>query len=348
MSNKKLHLSRCLLLIVCLFIISGCALWQSTQAEIPLVTATPLENIATPIPTSTTAPKVYGSAENPYLIAEIISPESVSQTLASYLSENTGEFFIEVAFTDYPQLVDSVRLGEVALAWLPPITYMFLHQEVGAKPLLLTNQNGAYFYGSQFYAAADSGLSTVFNQETDQNSSDVDLTAFFAQLQGLRPCFVSNTSVSGYLLPTSLMISNNITTAEPVFTQSHSSVIRSLYTNGICDFGATFAHIGDPRTSSTVLSDLPDAVTRIPIIYRSDPIIPNANLTAFQPISPEFGGILSQIIVEFSNSDGGLETLSASSGYNISSLMTIDDSAYNPLREILIVTEFNPGDGIGY
>lgn len=348
MPKNKPYLSQSISLIVCLVLFSGCGLSSSTQADIPPVATIPLENTVTPAPTSTTSPKSYGSAENPYVIGEIIAPESVSQTFANYLSENTGHFFSEVAFNDYSQLVDSVRLGKVALAWLPPITYLFLHQEVGARPLLLTNQNGAYFYGSQFYAAADSSLSNVFDQATDQNNPNTDLTAFFTQLQGLRPCFVSNTSVSGYLLPTSLIISNNITTEEPVFTQSHASVIRSLYTKGICDFGATFAHIGDPRTSSSVLSDLPDAAARIPIIYRSDPIIPNANLSAFETVTPEFGEMLIPIILEYSKSDSGLETLRASTGYNISSLMSIDDSAYNPLREVLIVTNFNPGDGIGY
>jgi len=348
MPNKIINYVLCLFLICCLCFLAACTLWRSTETEMPMATVTPIEEVIPPVPTSTVSPVIYGSENNPYIIAEIKNPEFLSQDFATYLYDNTGYHFVEVAYYDYTQFVDSVRLGEVALAWLPPLTYLFLTQEVETRPLLLTNQNGAYFYGTQFYASADSGISTFFNPETDQNTPGIDISIVMAQFQSLRPCFVNKTSISGYLLPYSLVVSKNITTLEPVFTQSHSSVIRSLYSKGICDFGATFAHIGDPRTSSNVLADLPYAVTSIPIIYRSEPIIPNANLSAFQPILPELSEVLIQILLEFSKSDTGLETLRAASGYNISSLMVIDDSAYNPLRDVLNVIEFNPSDGIGY
>jgi len=35
-------------------------------------------------------------------------------------------------------------------------------------------------------------------------------------------------------------------------------VVRALYVKGICDFGATYALAGDPRTASAVVVDLPD------------------------------------------------------------------------------------------
>jgi len=72
-----------------------------------------------------------------------------------------------------------------------------------------------------------------------------------------------------------------------VVTQSFTSVVRALYIKGICDYGVTFAYSGDPRTSSEVLQDLPDALNKVIIIWRSDPIIPNLNLSFIPSIPKE-------------------------------------------------------------
>ncbi len=351
MSNLMNHFSHKQIVFLCLLVslaFTGCSFEQAVQVLKPTATTEIVEILPTQSPSQTPTPIIMGTLENPYIIGEINATGSLSQDLSLFLNDKTGVYFSQVAFADYTQLVDAVRGKKVALAWLPPLTYIFLKQDVGARPLLLTNQNGFYYYGTQFYANVDSGLSIAFDPDINSNEVGAESSNALAQFTGLRPCFVSETSVSGYLLPLNLLKANNIQINEPVFSQSHASVIRALYTKGICDFGATFSHLGDPRTSSSVLSDMPDAVEKIPIIYRSEPIIPNINISAFESLPQDLDPLVISAILDLLQTDNGLVILSGSSGYNISSMKQIDDSAYTTLREIINSLGFNPADAVGY
>jgi phosphonate transport system substrate-binding protein len=119
-----------------------------------------------------------------------------------------------------------------------------------------------------------------------------------------------------------------------VFTQSSTAVIRSLYIKGICDFGVTYAHTGDPRTSST-LADLPDLEERIVIIWKSDPIIPTVNLSAYPDLDPKLVQQVVQVIQVHARTDEGKLQLSQILNTSVEGIKPIDDSSYDPVRHYL-------------
>ena len=122
----------------------------------------------------------------------------------------------------------------------------------------------------------------------------------------------------------------------PAFTQSHAAVVRTLYVKGVCDFGATFAISGDPRTASTVLADLPDALKRIPIIWRSDALIPNLNLALITGLSEVQRQALITAFLDIAKTQEGRTLLSDSAGgYEIEAIKPVEDSIYDPLREFI-------------
>ncbi len=148
---------------------------------------------------------------------------------------------------------------------------------------MLVNTYGVYFYGVQFFAAVESGFNAYFDAATGNSTAPANTA--LSQFTNKNPCWVDPTSISGYVVPLGLLEDQSIDLGDGVFSQNPTAVIRSLYIQGVCDFGVTYAHIGDPRTSSS-LSDLPDLMERIVIIWKSDPIIPTINLSAYPDIDP--------------------------------------------------------------
>ncbi len=147
---------------------------------------------------------------------------------------------------------------------------------------MIVNHFGVYAYGTQFLANVNQGATAYFDPVTNQNTAD-PVTAL-GQFAGLRPCWTEPESISGYILPAGILSQIGVITQPAVWSQTSSAVIRSLYVEGVCEIGATFAISGDPRTSSEILDNLPDVMDRVVVIWRSDPIIPNLSLSFTPPV----------------------------------------------------------------
>lgn len=311
---------------------SGCLTATPTLPPGPLPTETP-----PPQPTPTATPAPLGDTSNP-LVFGIVQTGSAEQFPAAewviqQIAEQTGLAIRLETFSTYQQLLAAMEQTRVHITWMPPLTYLYASQRGIAEVSLLTNHFGVYRYGVQFLANANSGFRLYFDPLSGQNSADA--ATALSQFSGKRPCFVEPTSAAGYLVPAGLLARNSIQTADPVFTQTHSGVVRTLYVQGVCDFGATFAISGDPRTSSIVLQDLPDALERIPVVWRSDPVIPNLALVFTAGMPGEIQKALEQAFMDIIQNDEGRSKLSLFADYEIEDLRPIDDQLYNPLRETL-------------
>jgi len=128
---------------------------------------------------------------------------------------------------------------------------------------------------------------------------------------------------------------NNIPTLEPIQTFSYSASIRALYIKGICSFAATYAIAADPRTSSEVITDLPDAIEKLPILWMSPPVIPNLNLSFSPQVDLTLQSRVSDFLRDHARSDAGKAQLSSALNYEVAALEPLPDSAYAPLRELL-------------
>lgn len=292
------------------------------------------------IPTLTPTPQPLGHPENPLVIGFVIenplAPEnqSAAQGLSKALSERAKISVNARLFASYTALMTSLESGAVQAAFLPPITYIYAHNKGLAEVELLANHFGVYFYGSMFLANAESNFVRYFDPMTNRSTASAETA--LSQLARTRPCWVENTSIAGYLLPAALLKQFDIETLPAVIAQTPSAVVRALYIKGICDFGATFAISGDPRTASTVLKDLPDAEQRVVILWKTEPIIPNLNVS-FHPQVPEAvrQALVSALMDAVNDTNLNALISQLNQGYTLQAFKRVDDSVYDPLREVL-------------
>jgi phosphonate transport system substrate-binding protein len=347
---SKPFLSLILLAILGLLVVvlvSACGSKQPTpNPSSPTLTLT-----ATFPPTLTPTPLPLGSSDNPYIIGLVSETEdpqiaASSGELARQIGELSGASVTGQVFPSYNQLMDAMAAGQVHAAWLPPLTYLYASQKGLAKVALLTNHFGVYQYGAQFLANATDAFTPYYDPISGQSSADA--ATALAQFQDKRPCWVEPQSASGYILPAGLMRLNNFPVLPAVLAQTHTAVVRALYIKGVCDFGATFSVSGDPRTASVVQQDLPDVMSRIVIIWRTDASIPNVNLSLLGSLSEGDRQTLTNAFLDLANSPDGKALLSLSAGnYQIDEIKPVEDSIYDQLRAVAEALDLNLQEMLG-
>jgi phosphonate transport system substrate-binding protein len=323
----------CLLLPAC----------RSQATPIPTETTTLTATTAateesTPAPTATATPEPLGSPGNPVAIGFIAeNPESSANStfdqIAGKLTSLTGYTFVSRTYRTYPDLLAAFDDENIYVAWLPPITYLAARERGLVDVLQVTNHFGRYAYGSQFLAHVDSGFTPYFDPITNQNTADAG--AALAQFAGKRPCLTEPTSVSGYLLPMGILTNQSVPTLPAVIAQTQGAVIRSLYIRNICDFGATFALSGDPRTASGIQQTLPDVLSKVIVIWRSDAVIPSYNISVMVDIPNAIRQNLNDALLTLVKTPEGKALITEAVGYDIQDLKAVNDDFYNPLRDYL-------------
>jgi phosphonate transport system substrate-binding protein len=299
----------------------------------------------------TPTPLPLGSNENPFvigLVSETADPQidAAAAELSGRISALAGVKVTGKVFPSYAQLLEAMGDDRVHVAWLYPLTYLYASQSGLAEVALLTNHFGVYQYGSQFLANVSSGFTPFFDPISGLSSADA--ATALEQFRDMRPCWVEPQSASGYILPAGLLRLNGITSQPAVLAQTHTAVVRALYIKGICDFGATFAISGDPRTASAVQQDLPDVMNRILIIWRSEAVIPNLNLSLLAGLSEADRQTLTTAFLDLSKEEDGKALLSLSAGnYQIDDIKAVQDSIYDPLRKVSDALNIDLQDMIG-
>ncbi len=328
-SRRKPFLSLLGIVAILAVVVPSCALLpaskEATLTPSPAVFSTP-----------TLAP--VGSQENP-LVMGFLNPQndpailsagaSLSDDLAAYsLLAIKAEYF-----PDYKTLMENLAQGKVHIFWLPPATYLHAHDRGLATISLLSNHFGVYSYGTQFLANQASEFDRAYDPVSGTNRMTAEQS--LAQFKDKRPCWVGPDSLSGYYVPLGILNENHIPVLPGAFLQNHSAVVRALYIRGICDFGVTFALLGDPRTASTVQNDLTDALDQIPVIYQSEGIIPNLGLAYSYNVPVEMQKNLDDFFLSVIKNEQERGTLSTALDYEIQNAQKVDDSVYDRLRELL-------------
>ncbi len=308
---------------------AGCADPTLTPTATVLATET-----AAPTPTPTPVP--LGHADHPFTIglADLPSDPAIQAAidqLVQFLNDNAAAAVAIKVLPGDQELYAALEDGEIHAAWLQPLTYIRAHENNLAEVALLSNHFGTYFYGTQFLANVESGFTSYFDPTT--NKGTADLATALPQLDGKRPCWVEPGSISGYILPLGLLEQAEIIVQPGVISQTYPAVVRSLYIKGVCDFGVTFSISGDPRTSSAVVTDLPDAVERVIVIWQTDPVIPNLNFSIAPSVDAPIRNSVAAALQDFVKTDEGKRVLTQTLGeYEIQDLKIVDDSIYDPIR----------------
>ncbi len=319
-------------------VLSAC---RSTPPPPPTATTAPNPTAAptlTPLPTRTVTPQPQGSDQNP-LVLGIVSPDSdpavltAAEEVAASVQNVTGYVIKAQVYFSYADLVSEMSLKHVQMAFLPPLTYLYANELGIAEVGMLSNHFGVYQYASRFFANAASSFNSYYDPNRDRSTSDA--TTALKQFQGKQPCWVDSQSPSGYIVPSGYLKSNDVEVKDGAFLVSPVGVIRALYITGICDFGATFATTGDPRTSPAVNQDLTDVMNRVMIIYQTDPIIPSNNLSFHPMVNPEIREDLTYGFKDLVKDAQGQSTLSTAVSYEILDLKVVNDSIYEPFRSLV-------------
>ena len=262
-SNDIFSIRNLLILVFFAMLLTSCNPIEKLEPTTTFIIETP----TIPPPTATIQPtSQLGLEESPIIIGYIVSGSAAnylnySQDLVNSLEASSG---YEIEFSPYVNAqtaFDDLRQSNIHFMFIQPLTYLAATERDLVVPLLVTNHFGLYNYGTQFFANNDS----IFNTYYDEKNNKSTTTAEFAlrQFEGKRPCWTEPSSLAGTIIPYGILAKNGVSFLPPAYLQNPTSVIRALYIRGICDFGATYAYTGDPRTSSQVISDLPDVLEHI-------------------------------------------------------------------------------------
>jgi phosphonate transport system substrate-binding protein len=345
--TRKSHSFRIILVLV-LLSLTACSSSENTS---PSATPTPvtLETsfpAVTPTlrPTSTPTLPPLGAEGNPLIIGYTLAPEQseameAAEDIAFMIENETGYAIESRIYPDFQNLSKAVLDGEVDLFWLEPLEYIYLHSQDASQAILMTNHLGVYTYGVQFLANEASGFNVYYDSETSQSTTNS--STVLQQFAGTRPCFIHPDSIPGYFLPLGLLAEASTPTLDPVFTYDYSAAIRALYIQGICDFGVSYAMIGDPFTASEIIEDLPDVQERVIVIWQSDGVIPNLNLSASPELPLNIRYIMEEALLDLSKTPDGLTLLSTALNYDIGAIKSITDRFYDPLRNLLYLLELD-------
>lgn len=348
-SGRKNKFFAITLLFAMLFVLlSGC---QNTVILEPTTTFA-VKTEPTLLATSTMQPTAQIGLEDSPIVIGFITPgrqednQSTSQPMLMGLAEKTGYAFSFVTFDSPQEAFDQLRSGEIHFIFIQPLTYLAASERDLVVPLLVSNHFGLFRYGTQFLANRDSGFTAYYDEKT--NNSTTTANSALRQFEGKRPCWTEPSSISGTILPQGILASNGVSFLEPAYLQNPSAIIRALYIKGICDFGTTYAGSGDPRTSSQVINDLPDALERIVVIWQSESIIPSLGLSASIAVPTQIQNDVRNAFLSLISEENGKTVISNALVYDIQGFLSIQDDYYDELRELVKAAKINPYQHLGY
>jgi phosphonate transport system substrate-binding protein len=325
-------------LVVSIMVLAACT--TPTAAPTAAPTAKPVVTEAPVV--ATEAPKPLGSVENPIIIA--LAPSATAEQLtvggeaiAAKLKELTGFEYTVTIPNSYTALIEAMASGNAHVGFMPTFAYLLAKQAGAAEVQLVVVRNGADFYGAQFVAHADAAFTPYFDAATNLNTADA--ATALKQFDGKRPCFTDPLSVSGYIIPGGLLKQYEVNYKTPAAVQGHPAVIQALYagvttsssgavSGVICDFGATYI---DARTSDKVHTDVNE---KIVVIWRTDNIIPNDNVSFSTAMDAATGTAVKDALLAMGDSDDGKEILK-NAGYEIQGFKVAEDAFYDAFRAAL-------------
>jgi phosphonate transport system substrate-binding protein len=333
------------LLVAAVMLLSACG---PVATPTPVVTEPPT---AVPVPPTDTPvpPPSLGTADNPIIMA--LAPSATSQELqaggdaiAAKLTELTGYTIKVIVPASYAATVEAMGAGQAQVAFLPILAYMKAKTQGYADVGLVVIRNGSDHYGFQIVANAkrkNSDGTPMFTSYYDATTkaNTADAATALAQFANKRPCLVEPLSASGYVIPLGVLGKAGVKTKAPVLTQGHPQVINAVYLspNGeLCDFGASYI---DARTA--VAKTFPDVNDVVQVIYVSDPILPNDNVSFATSLPADVRQKLTDAFSTLSSTDDG-RTLLKSGGYDIGGLKVIDDTFYDDFRAYLVAAGYDP------
>lgn len=311
------------LLIIAAFVLGNCspprgAISPATETPIPF---TPTSDVPAPPPTGE-----LGLAENPLILAlapSANSPEQVNaaRAIASQFTERTGYVVVTIAPDSYADLIDALENGNAHIVLLDPLSYALAYQKDLVRAQFAVLNDGKIKYGAQFLAPRKGGYTSYFNPDAGVNTADSKIA--LAQFQEKKPCWSEETSPSGYVIPFGLLNQAQVQTRPAAFVGGQTTVVRSLYVGGICDFGATYV---DARKFPSLEDEYPDLIEQVEVIWQVPEIIPYEVLAFSTQMPQPMRDLFATVIPAVFQTDAGNQAFRTA--YEIKELQGVNDADF--------------------
>ncbi len=333
------------LILVLTLALSACGPATPAATEPPMTEPPAATEPPAPEPTEPPAAEL-GTPENPIIMG--LAPSATSQELqaggeaiAAKLTEMTGYSITVTVPANYAALVEAMASDQAHIGWLPPFTYLIAHEQGYADVALATVRFGSDHYSSQIIANVAGGYTSYYDAATGQVTADAKTA--LAQFEGKKPCWTDPLSSSGYVIPLGVFKDAGINIKTGAWIQGHSTVVKTIYLSPkgeICDFGATFAPTPD------ISKDFPDVNEKVVVIWMTEPIIPNDNVSFAPNVPAEIREKIIAALLEMAETEDG-KTLLKNGGYDIQGLKVVDDTFYDEFRVYLQASGLDLADFMG-
>jgi phosphonate transport system substrate-binding protein len=269
-----------------------------------------------------------GTEANPIIWSFVPSGEmervaAGAESVADLIYKETGLVIETNVATEYAGVIEAMCADppKAHMASLATFAYVLAAGKGCAEAELVSVRYGSPTYNGQFIVRADSGIESV------------------ADLAGKTFCRPDPLSTSGWIIPMLTMRAAGIDTdtdlAEVVDAGSHDAVAAAVY-NGDCDAGATYV---DARTR--IEADYPDVMEQVVVIALTEDI-PNDGVQYESSFPRELRDKINAALLKIAETEEGQEALDTA--YQWAALLEIDDTFYDPFRQVLSASGLNIED----
>ncbi len=312
-----------------LLILSLAILGCSFPVQLTLGTPTPIPTpIQTPTLTPTPpAPPELGTEKNPLILALAPSPlpsaevVAAGEIIAAFIESRTGYSVVSVVPASESNLVDALSKGNAHIASLSPFGYLLARKDDSVTAILAGSREGELFYGAQFIANRESGFVSYYDAARNENTAEA--AEALEQFQDKKPCWSDNASPSGYVVPLGLLNQAQIHTGSGAFIEGQPSVVRAVYADDICDFGATFV---DARQLPALESDYSDVMDKVVVLWRVPNVIPYENISLANSLPLEMRRVIQRAFIDLMITPEGKAAIQTV--YGIDELQIAEDVLY--------------------
>ena len=315
---KKVLLAFSLIVLGCSFpvqLISGTPTPIPTPIQTPTLTPAPT---AAPEPGTQKNPLILALAPSPLASAEVVA---AGQVIAAFIESRTGYSVVTVAPTSENSLVEALGKGNAHIASLSPFEYLLARKNDSATAILASSREGQLFYGAQFIANRESGFVPYYDAARNENTAEA--TEALKQFQDKKPCWSDATSPSGYVVPLGVLNQAQVKTSGGAFLEGQPSVVRAVYANGICDFGATFI---DARQLPALEAGYSDVMDKVVVIWRVPNVVPYENISIANSLPLEMRRVIQRAFVDLMITPEGKAAIQTV--YGIDELQVVEDTLY--------------------
>ena len=323
--NRQSCKMKKVLLLITLLITLGC----SFPLQVTLGTPTAIPTL-TPTPGPTVAPQTPpepGTEQNPLILALAPNPRptdpviAAGDVLAAYLEERTGLRIVTVIPVSEAVLVDSLAKGNAHIASLSPYAFVMARGDNSVTALLARVRNGEMFYGAQILINREGEFTAYFDEARGENT--VDAATALNQFADKKPCWSDEFSPSGYVVPLGLLNQSQVTTRTGAFLEGQPNVVRGVYADDICDFGATFV---DARENPVLEADYPDVMDKVLVAWRIPEIIPYENISMSASLPFEMRRNIQRAFLDFMSTPEGKAAMQTVYGFD--EMSPVEDAVY--------------------